>query len=135
VPVLAMHFLERIAQRYQREVAGITADAMRLLEESDWPGNVRELEHAMERLVVLCPQGAKIDAALVRDTVAGLREAPADRPRSLDDTLRDYERKLISAELERSRGVIAEAARALGLDRTTLSKRVKRLGLGEGGSR
>jgi len=130
LPVLAMHFLDRLVKKHGREVAGITAEAMRLLEEHAWPGNVRELEHAMERMVVLCPPGAKIDAALVRETVTGPGEGddPA-HAHSLDDAVRDYERKLITAELERVGGVIAQAARALGVDRTTLSKRCKRLGI------
>src|SRR5262249_11106674 len=67
VPVLAMHFLDRYAQKHSRDVAGITAEAMRLIEEHPWPGNVRELENTMERMVVLCAPGAKIDATLVRE--------------------------------------------------------------------
>jgi DNA-binding NtrC family response regulator len=134
VPVLAMHFLDRLVQRHGRDVAGMTAEAMRLIEEHPWPGNVRELEHTMERLVVLCAAGAKIDAALVRETLglggpASLPTAASGGQRTLDDAVREYERQLICAELERAGGVIAEAARALGVDRTTLSKRCKRLGI------
>jgi transcriptional regulator with GAF, ATPase, and Fis domain len=135
VPVLAMHFLDRLAQKHGRNVAGITAEAMRLIEEHPWPGNVRELEHTMERLVVLCAPGAKIDAALFREML-GLGEGTAPETsalRTLDDQVADYERQLITAELERKGGVISEAARALGVDRTTLSKRCKRLGIGRVG--
>jgi transcriptional regulator with PAS, ATPase and Fis domain/Tfp pilus assembly protein PilZ len=128
IAVLAMHFLDRYAQKHSRDVAGISAEAMRLIEEHPWPGNVRELEHTMERLVVLCQPGAKIDAALVREML-GLGTAADAGPRSLDDQVADYERQLIVAEMERKGFVISEAARALGIDRTTLSKKCKRLGI------
>jgi transcriptional regulator with GAF, ATPase, and Fis domain/Tfp pilus assembly protein PilZ len=150
IPALAMHFLDQFADRHQRATLGLTAEAMRVLEEHPWPGNVRELEHAMERLVVLCAPGGKIDAALVRETlgrsafVAAQGGDPADghghgvgegaASLGLDEALRRHERQLILAALERADGVLASAARALGVDRTTLSKRCKRLGLRQGGS-
>jgi transcriptional regulator with PAS, ATPase and Fis domain len=129
VPPLAMHFLDRYTQKHSRDVAGLSAEAMRLIEEHPWPGNVRELEHTMERLVVLCASGAKIDAALVREMLGLGNATEAAGPQSLDDQVADYERQLIVAEMERKGWVIAEAARALGVDRTTLSKKCKRLGI------
>src|SRR5262249_29669973 len=129
VPVLAMHFLDCYAQKHSHDVAGITAEAMRLIEEHPWPGNVRELENTMERMVVLCAPGAKIDATLVREMLGVGMSTDASSARTLDDQVADYERQLIVAEMERKGWVIAEAARALGVDRTTLSKKCKRLGI------
>jgi DNA-binding NtrC family response regulator len=138
IPPLVMHFLERYAERHARPVVGITSEAMRLLEGHPWPGNVRELEHMVERLVVMSPSGAKVLEPLVHETLgvlsAGSVEGPGDGSRSLDDAVRSYERQLIALELERANGVVAEAARALGIDRTTLSKRCKRLGIRQSGS-
>ena len=73
--------------------------------------------------------GAKVDAALVREMLGVGTPAEAAGPRTLDHQVADYERQLIVAEMERKGGVIAEAARALGVDRTTLSKKCKRLGI------
>jgi transcriptional regulator with GAF, ATPase, and Fis domain len=134
IPVLASHFLARFAQRHKRSVAGLTEDALRLLEEHSWPGNVRELEHTLERLVVMCPPGGKVSAALVREALRlaapGIEAAQGELGgRGIDDVLRDYERQIITEELARAGGVLAAAARALGVDRSTLSKRCKRLGL------
>ncbi len=59
IPLLAGHFLEQFARRYQRPLTGFTPEAMRALLEYRWPGNVRELEHAIERAVLLA-EGAQV---------------------------------------------------------------------------
>lgn len=128
VPLLANHFLARLSERHGRTSRGFTAEASALLQANEWPGNARELAHTVERLFVLAGEG-DIDAELVRE-VLGLR--PVETPglgRSLTQVLEDHERELIRVELERCDGVIARAARALGLERTTLTRRMKQLGL------
>ena len=134
VATMALHFLDKYAERHKHQVAGFTPGAIAVLESHAWPGNVRELEHAIEHMLILAPAGKKIDAPLVRETLGVDASANGDeaKERGLDDALLDYERQLIQAELERSGGVLAKAARALGVDRTTLSKRCKRLGLRTG---
>jgi len=134
IAAMALHFLDIYAERHKHPVPGFTPDAIAVLESHGWPGNVRELEHSIERMLILAPSGKKIDAPLVRDTVGIAASANgASKDRGLDEALMDYERQLITAELERSGGVLAKAARTLGVDRTTLSKRCKRLGLRAGG--
>jgi DNA-binding NtrC family response regulator len=128
VPPLADHFLSSLSVRHGRPTRGLSHEARTLLQANDWPGNARELAHTMERLFVLAGEG-EIDAALVRD-VLGLPVAEAPTGvRSLASILENQERELIRVELERSNGVIAQAARALGLDRTTLTRRLRQLGL------
>ncbi len=131
IPLLALHFLERWAVIHGLPRRGLTVEAMSLLEGYSWPGNVRELEHAMERLFVLAGDGGKIEAAAVREALGApaLPVVQRDKGQTLDTLLNDYERSLILAQLKRSRGVIARAARALGLDRSTLSRRLRRLGI------
>ncbi len=132
VPVLADHFLRQLSERHGRPTRGLSVEAKVLLQANDWPGNARELAHTMERLFVLAGD-AEIDAPLVRE-VLGLGEVEAPTAtRTLSAILEDHERQLIRAELERSGGVVARAARALGLERTTLTRRVKQLGLRGGG--
>ncbi len=138
IPILALHFLEHLAGRHDRRFEGLTPDAMRELQSHDWPGNARELEHAMERLLVLCDEGERIGAELVLEAL-GLGRSPEEwrapaagerREQRLALALEEYERKILIAELERAEGVIARAARTLGMDRTTLSRRIRRLGIG-----
>jgi DNA-binding NtrC family response regulator/Tfp pilus assembly protein PilZ len=127
VPLLVEHFLARLCARHGRASAGLTAAASDLLRTQDWPGNARELANAVERLYVLAGP-AVIDAPLVRE-VLGLSEEAPTPTRPLKVVLEEQERRLITAELERSGGVIAGAARALGMERTTLTRRMTQLGL------
>lgn len=128
VPMLADHFLQRLAAQPGRPERGLTAEAKALLQAHDWPGNARELQHVIERLSVMA-DGASIDATLVREAL-GLPEAgPVAARRPLHVLLEDYERELVRAELERAGGVVAKAARALGMERTTLTRRLRTLGL------
>jgi two-component system response regulator AtoC len=134
VPALADHFLARLCKRHGRASRGLSVEAKVLLQANEWPGNARELAHTMERLFVLAGE-AEIDGALVRE-VLGLQEVEVPTgARSLSTILEDHERELIRAELDRSGGVIARAARALGLERTTLTRRVKQLGLKGGANK
>ena len=133
IAALAVHFLELFAERHQRRPSGFSPDAVALLEGHTWPGNVRDLELTVERLVVLCEPGQPIDAAHVREALEESGPAQAEGPvatyATLEEELEDHERQRIQAELARAGGVVARAARALGMDRTTLSKRCKRLGV------
>lgn len=133
IAALAVHFLELFAERHQRRPSGFSPDAVALLEGHTWPGNVRDLELTVERLVVLCEPGQPIGAAHVREALEESGPAQAEGPvatyATLEEELEDHERQRIQAELARAGGVVARAARALGMDRTTLSKRCKRLGV------
>jgi DNA-binding NtrC family response regulator/Tfp pilus assembly protein PilZ len=125
ISVLTLHFLDRLTEQHGRPPKGLTHEAMRLLEAHAWPGNARELLHTLERLLLLAPEDAKVPAELVRETLNLKDEAVANR--ALPQVLDAYERSLIESALARSGGVIARAARLLGVDRSTLSKRCKRL--------
>jgi len=124
IPALASHFLARATRRYGKHLTGFTPEALRALTAHVWPGNVRELEHAVERAVLLAPDGPIVDA---RDLL--LRAAPEGSSRLEEMTLDEVERHLIRRALERSEGNVSRAADALGLSRSALYRRLQQHGL------
>jgi len=123
IPLLAAHFLERLAGRYRKPVRGFEPAAMESLLAHAWPGNVRELEHAVER-AVLMTTGEEIRVADL-----GLRQQAAGGA-SLDEmSLEEVERILIRKALDRYSGNVSQAAEALGLSRSALYRRFRRHGL------
>ncbi|MGH9487331.1 MAG: sigma-54-dependent transcriptional regulator [Terriglobales bacterium] len=127
VPALAQYFLRRLASRYHKEIAGLEPAALRALQEHAWPGNVRELEHAIERAVLLAP------GHLLQASDLGLRAAPGAADGGLGGLgalpLEEAERILVRSALERAGGNIYQAAKALGLSRAALYRRIERYGL------
>ncbi|NOT34871.1 MAG: sigma-54-dependent Fis family transcriptional regulator [Candidatus Eisenbacteria bacterium] len=124
IPLLAASFLERHAQRYGKKLVGFETEAVRALLAHPWPGNVRELDHSIERAVLL----ARGDE--VRVDELGLGPVPAGGPQALEQlTLDEVERELIRRALKRCDGNVSEAARALGLSRSALYRRLERHGL------
>src|SRR6266511_989449 len=124
VPLLAAHFLRRYAARYRKAAKEFAPDAMELLLRHSWPGNVRELDHAVERAVLMA-EGGRVQA---RDF--GLGGADGAGAAALDQmSLEDVERVLIQKALTRAAGNVSEAAKALGLSRSALYRRLKRHGL------
>jgi DNA-binding NtrC family response regulator len=121
IPALAQHFLERHAGRYRKTVHGFDAGGMQSLLEHSWPGNIRELDHAIERAVLLA-QGE-----LVRAGDLGLRAttAPGGVPRIDDLTLEEVEKMVIQKALTRFDGNVSQAAKALGLSRSALYRRLE----------
>ena len=119
---LATHFLAAHASRYRKRLLGFDGAALAALSEYPWPGNVRELDHAVERAVLM----TTTEWVHVSDLqLRAVREAPA----RLDDmSLEDVEALMIKKALSRH-GNVTEAARALGLSRSALYRRLERYGL------
>jgi len=123
IPLLAAHFLRLYAARYHKPNAVFGPDAMELLLRHAWPGNVRELDHAIERAVLLSEAGA------IRARDFGLGGS-SDGAGALDQmSLEEVERVLIQKALARAGGNVSDAAKALGLSRSALYRRLKRHGL------
>jgi transcriptional regulator with GAF, ATPase, and Fis domain len=145
IPELALHFLKLHAQRCGRLVAQIDDDALALLKAYSWPGNIRQLENVIERAVVVAegpgittaelplelthavermtngvPDWPNGDGRLLQ-VPAGIRAERAERDQ--------HERERLVRALASARGNKAEAARALGLARSTLVSRLKKHGL------
>jgi two-component system response regulator HydG len=127
IPLLARHFVERISVEVGREVEGLTDEALRVLMGRDWPGNVRELENAIERAIVTARQSVLDErdfAFLLEDADTGQVWAPP-----ADLSLADIERRAIETTLGRTQGNIKLSARLLGIDRSTLYEKIRKLGL------
>jgi DNA-binding NtrC family response regulator len=128
IPALADFFLRKATSQAGREVNGFTTAAHDALAAHSWPGNVRELQHAIERAVFL-GRSSLVDAPDLPATVLlGSRPAPATT-NPLKEALASPERQLILDALERSGWRRDLAARSLGINRTTLYKKLRRLGL------
>ena len=119
IPLLARHFLRLHAQRYRKSLTGFDPSALQLLLDHRWPGNVRELDHAIERAVLMA-QGN-----VVRASDLGLRVESAGAGRLEDMSLEDVEAFLIKKAMARY-GNVSQAARALGLSRSALYRRLER---------
>jgi DNA-binding NtrC family response regulator len=123
IPLLASFFLRQAASRYRSGVTSIDPEAMRALLAYGWPGNVRELGHAIERATLLAT-GDRITTAELN-----FRPMTDTSPRLDEMSLEDVERVLITKALARHDGNVTLAARALGLSRSALYRRLQRHGL------
>lgn len=135
LPLLANHFLQRFAERYNRPARRLGAAALDQLMKHRWPGNVRELEHTLERAVLLS-RGEEIERVQISQGDLNEPEPGPATPiaalpagKSLPDALDDIERATIIEALQQAGGVQARAARQLGLSRSNLNYRIGRLGI------
>jgi DNA-binding NtrC family response regulator len=127
---MAQHFLEQQRLRHGRALT-LSAQADDALLAHDWPGNVRELAHAVERAVLLA-RGSQITPADLALRPAEYRPAE-NRHEVLDGEVMQLaaaERLLIRNALDRFNGDVQEAARALGLSRSAMYRRLEKLGIG-----
>ena len=123
IPVLASHFLQQHSKRYRKAIAGFDPMAMQLLLKYSWPGNIRELDHTIERAVLL----AHTDRLRTEDF--GLHSSK-EAPKSVEEmSLEEVEAFLIKKALDRYNGNVSQAAKALGLSRSALYRRLQRHGL------
>ena len=142
IPLLALHFLEQARQRAGQEEgrgpAGFAPGAMERLMQYAWPGNVRELESAVARAALLGTSGLLgadevvpgTAAGAARSHLGGLGGGGAGGEAVL--SLAEAERRAVEVALSVAGNNITRAARVLGIDRGTLHRKVKKLGLGKG---
>ncbi len=126
IPLLARHFLERLAARDKVPVPRLSAEATAALRTYAWPGNVRELQNEMERLVVLV-RDRPVGREDLRPPVAATSATPS--PRALSQVRLAMERDLVAAALRRHEGSRTRAAADLGITRQALYEKIRRLGL------
>jgi DNA-binding NtrC family response regulator len=131
IPSLVEHFAGRIAERVRRPRPTVSDAAVEWLQQQKWPGNVRELENAVERAVVLA-SGELLDvedfAPPKRSGFAPPPGAPGDYPFSRM-SLEELEKLHITKVLELSAGQKARASAILGINRTTLWKKLRQYGV------
>jgi DNA-binding NtrC family response regulator len=126
ISALSQHFLAHFARKYRRPLHAFAPDALVALARHPWPGNVRELAHAIERGVLLSSTEVMTAADLALSVPASAA-APVD---SFDQlTLEDMQKQIIVKAIARFSGNVEQAAAALGLSRSALYRRTKKLGL------
>ena len=134
IGVLAMYFMSRYARRQGKELDGFSPEAQATLLRYDYPGNVRELENAVQRAVTLA-DGPVIQASDLPPWMHQsdrLLEAPGHGPAQgavpeADITLAELERQHILRTLERHKDNMSRSARALGISRATLWRKLKQI--------
>lgn len=129
---LARRFAGELSERFGRSVAGLTADAEAALLAHDFPGNVRELRNRIERGVALAEGPRLTTADLFPERATKVSESSATTlPTTLADARDALERRLIATALEEADGDAASAATRLGISRSTLFEKIRRLGVRE----
>jgi formate hydrogenlyase transcriptional activator len=127
IPMLVRHFAQQFARRMKKNVETIPSDTIDALMRYDWPGNIRELQNLIERAVILST-GTTLEVPVA--ALNGRRTVSVDS--SHGRTLEDADRRHIVAALERANWVIAGpngAAASLGVKRSTLQFRMRKLGI------
>ena len=129
IPLLANHFLNKHAEGRGRSMNGISTAALRLLLQYDWPGNVRELDNAIERAVLLEKTDVlQVDSLPPRLFLTHASANDHSTPASVLP-LQEVERQALAQALEASGNNITQAARALGINRVTLHRKLNKYGL------
>ncbi|WP_410050445.1 sigma-54-dependent transcriptional regulator [Blastopirellula sp. J2-11] len=130
IPRLANHFLEEVRQDTGRQIRGFTEEAISALQRYQWPGNVRELQNVVERSVLLSKNEmigpGELPAAIASGAPVSVQRTNG---RTLKEALEAPERQIILETLESNGWNRNLTADELGINRTTLYKKMKRLGL------
>ncbi len=133
IPILAKYFLDLANRELSKNIKGFTPEAARQLLAYSWPGNVREIKNVVRRAVLLCESGLigpaelGVESNIFRTTdKTGQSGDAAD---SLEDATRSVEREIIKKALEQTGGNKIKAAQLLKMNRKTLYRKIKSLGL------
>jgi len=132
IPILVRHFVSRHARRMGKTIESIPPEAMDALVAWKWPGNIRELENFLERAVILS-RGPVLHVPLAE--IEAMQDEEEEEAASTNPTLVAAERETILRALRDAKGVIGGAggaAERLGLKRTTLNSKIKKLGIERG---
>ena len=136
IPLLVEHFAASVAREAGLKAKRFTAGAIDCLTAYSYPGNIRELRNIVERLLIMNP-GSTLDVEQIRSVLpdaaggaapGGAGDAARDASRRLSDSVREFERSEIEAALRGASGSMTQAAAKLGLERSHLYKKMKRLG-------
>ncbi len=126
IPILVRHYVDKYARRMKRRIETIPSHAMQVFTSYSWPGNVRELQNFIERAVILSP------GSILRAPLAELKQATVPAPTSRLSSLEEVEREHVLRAIRESNWVIGGphgAAARLGMKRTTLAYRIRKLNI------
>ena len=127
IPLLLSGFVEKFNLLHGRNIQGVSSEALSLLMAHDWPGNIRELENAVERAFVMCGDGLIGIGHLPDEITSSKTFQSMDASNLTAHHLLDV--RMITAALERNGYSRTAAARELGIHKSTLFRRMKRLGM------
>jgi len=132
IPFLVQHFLTRCTRKNGEQVSQVAGEVWPILFRHDWPGNVRELRNAIESAVAI-GQNPQLESAdlpeLIRGEAVDIRDNGDGGDLSLDEVLASVERRAILSALRRAGGQRSQAARAIGISRSRLYRRMEALGI------
>jgi Nif-specific regulatory protein len=128
VPDLARHFLARTCERLGRPAMKLAPEALQVLVEYDWPGNVRELRSTMERAAILSDELVlrPVDLHIHPMSAEAAPAGDASQPHYVAVSLEELERRHILQTLRSTNWAKREAARILGINRSTLDRKLER---------
>ena len=132
IPMLARHFIQKYNKKHKRNISGVSREALRCLEAYPFAGNVRELENEMERAVAMADDGGRIESAhlsakITRDPQAAVKRA--ETRGTLKEKVENLEKSLLKQMIEEHKGNKTQIAKALGMSRYGLTKKMQRYGL------
>lgn len=123
--LLSDYFLKLYGKKYQKEISGISREALQLLKQYNWPGNIRELQHAIERAVILSEHSRlQYDDFMLRTT-----ENKQGKAAKENYNLEEMEKETIRTVLHRCSGNLTQASELLGITRTSLYRRLEKYGI------
>ncbi len=128
IPLLIDHFIERLNTRSKKNIIGVSDEVLQILMKYDFPGNVRELENIIEHAFILC-RGSVIQPEHLPKEVIEKTPRLDKTPVGKDLNLESLEIKAIKTALEKYKGHRGKAAAELGIDKSTLWRKMKRYGL------
>ena len=135
IPLLIDFFIKKFQKGKTKSITGLTPEAMDCVVEYDWPGNVRELENMIKRLTILCDNESVIVDDLPEHiqrnsrSIQQFEDDILEEGLTLDEAVKDYEKRLILEALEKSNWVKTKAAKILNINRTTLVEKIKKQNL------
>ena len=135
IPLLIDFFIKKFQKGTTKSITGLTPEAMDCVVEYDWPGNVRELENMIKRLTILCDNESVIVDDLPEHiqrnsrSIQQFEDDILEEGLTLDEAVKDYEKRLILEALEKSNWVKTKAAKILNINRTTLVEKIKKQNL------
>lgn len=121
IPLLVNHFCDLLNNRFKKSIEGVSDEVLRIFMDYTWPGNIRELEHVLERAFVICRGHSIMLSHLPSEIRDYSRDTKPDSKKGSDDGAES-----ISAALDRTDWNKAKAARLLGIDRSTLYRKIKK---------
>ncbi|HEY7752174.1 MAG TPA: sigma-54 dependent transcriptional regulator, partial [Ignavibacteriaceae bacterium] len=129
IPLLADHFVDKYRKQMNRPVKGISAEALRALMNHEWKGEIRELENVIERAMIFCKEEFITIKDLPETFQDSISQAEFNLSGSLDDSVRRFEREIITRALDQNEYNKEKTADALQVGLSTLYRKMKELNI------